>query len=184
MRKNGCIVLAAFLIGIFLANLSEKELMTSYGILNTYFLGQYSYRVINYDSLFCHILFERLKAAVLLLLLGKVLEPKWFLTLVESTAALILGFLMSAAIANLGIKGILVTSMGLFPQWIFYLSALFTYALYLKENNYALTGGGNGIKIISVHMGVLLILCLLMFAGMITESYLNPVILKKILKFL
>lgn len=47
MKKEQWMILLAFLVGIVVANLLDKELLTTYGILNEYFLNQYSYQQID-----------------------------------------------------------------------------------------------------------------------------------------
>lgn len=192
MRRNGWLVLAAFLGGILLANLSGKELLTTYGIMNTYFLNQYSYQAIDFESLFGHVLLERLKCAVFLFLLGKVLPGKPFTALVECSAVALLGFFMVVAITNVGTGGVGLILCGLFPQWIFYGVAFLMFALYRQDERYLmrernfrkeimvgrkhLTGGKY------VGAGVFVLVLLLLLLGIVTESYLNPILMEKILK--
>lgn len=183
VKKQGWLVLIAFMGGILLANLSKRELLTTYGILNTYFLNQYSYSVINYDSLFCHICMERLKDAILIFLLGKLVRGKVFFLFLECLVAATFGFLMVVAITNLGLKGIAVTLCGMFPQWIFYLGALFLYASSIRSNTepYWNRDGGAVFKTVTAHAGLFLLTALLLFSGVVSESYINPILLKKLL---
>lgn len=183
MKKNGWLVLVAFLAGILLANLSGKELLTTCGILNTYFLDQYAYSVIQYDSLFCSVFMERLKTVIILIMLGKILNGRGFAVVVESLAAAAFGFLMVVAIANLGVRGLVITLCALLPQWIFYLMAITLYASHQMNENYAgVYGGSVQTKQISMHAGICVMLVVLLLLGIVTESYLNPVLLKKLLK--
>lgn len=188
MKKSGWLVLAAFLAGILLANLTEKELLTTYGILNSYFLNQYSYRVVDCDGLFCHVLFERLKTALILFLLGRMLNGKAFFVFVECFAAAGFGFLMVVAIANLGVRGIAVTLAGMFPQWIFYVAAFLVFLGGRQEAYYGGAGRYSGVReniwgrALSARAGVFVLLTMLLAAGIVTESYINPVLFGKMLK--
>ena len=56
MKRDRYLVLGAFLFGVVLANLADKELLTTYGILNTYFLEQYAYSSIRPERLFWQVL--------------------------------------------------------------------------------------------------------------------------------
>lgn len=184
MKRNGWLALAAFLAGILLANLSGKELLTTCGILNTYFLEQYAYSVIHYDGLFCHIFVERLKAVIILFMLGKMVKGRVFVIMLECFIAGTFGFLLVVAIANLGLKGIVITLCGLFPQWIFYLAALAMYASFrLNQDGLAGYKSSLEVKTVSVHAGIYLLFAILIILGIVLESYINPLILKKILKF-
>lgn len=176
MRKNNWIVLAAFLCGICAANFMKKELLTTYGILNTYFLEQYPLQTINYDRLFCHVFLERLKAMILLFLCGKVMNERYFFFFTESILAGVFGFLLVVGIVNLGVKGIVVILSAMFPQWLFYVAAWMGYAKYRYETKYNLLGVGSNLAPVVLFVAVLF--------GIIMEGYINPLIMQKILKIL
>lgn len=185
MRKNGWLILSAFLGGILLANLSKKELLTTYGILNTYFLKQYSYQTVDCNSLFAHVLFERLKAAVMIFLLGKILNGKIFLILMECFVAATFGFLMVVAIVNLGVLGIAVTFAGMFPQWIFYIIALFLYLYSQQVVQYPVEQQGKmRLRALSAQAGTFLLLAFLFMIGVLAESYVNPGFFGKVIKII
>lgn len=193
MKKSGWLVLVAFLVGILLANLSGKELLTTYGIMNTYFLNQYSCQAIDCDGLFGHVLLERGKSAVFLFLLGNVLPGKLFLVSVECAASALFGFLMVVAITNLGLGGVALILCGLFPQWIFYGAAFLMFAFYRQEERYSmrerrlaagnLTGGRMTARGAYAGAGIFVLVLVLLMLGVVTESYLNPLFMEKILKF-
>lgn len=184
MRKNGWLIAAAFLGGILLANLSEKELLTTYGILNTYFLNQYSQHTINLDRLFCHVFFERMKAAFLLIVCGRLVGGAVFFVVVECLCSAAFGYLMVVAIVNLGVRGIAVILCGMFPQWLFYAASLFFYAMGRREERYPVLQEGGLFQKVTVRAGALLVPALLLLLGIVTEGYLNPVFFGKMLKLL
>lgn len=183
MKKEHGIVLLAFLGGIVLANLVSREMLMTYGILNEYFLSQYSYQTVDGKRLLCHILVERGKVAFTIFLLGKVMNGKVFAVLIKSLVAAGIGFLIVVAIVNLGVKGIVISLMGLFPQWIFYLAALILYGSIRSETEYSSLGrremyvNAPG----QIVRWILIVLC--MGLGVMTESYINPILLAYILKF-
>lgn len=176
MKKEQWAILLAFLAGCALTNLLGGDMLKSYGILNTYFLNQYSYRMIDGDRLFCCILMERGRMAVTVFLFGHVLSGSVFCLLAKSIAAAEIGFLLTTAVINLGIRGIPVCLAALLPQWIFYFAVLFYYADCRREDamgtrgaGYAGFGGGILMRGIILWGGMAL--------GVVTECYVNPLIL-------
>lgn len=181
MGKEQWVILGAFLTGCVLTNFLGKNLLMTYGILNDYFLNQYSYHAIDGNRLFCHILFERGKAAFTIFLLGRVMPGRAFILVIKGVVAATIGFLFTVAMMNLGMRGIIICICGLFPQWLFYFAALFYYADCRKEAalrwrrsstkedilRYFLRGG---------------ILFLNMALGIFTECYVNPILLTYVLK--
>lgn len=181
MTKEQWAILVAFLMGCVLTNLLGKDLVTTYGILNDYFLGQYSYHAIDGKRLLSHIMFERSKAAFTIFLLGRVMPGRLFSLFVKSVAAATSGFLITVAIINLGMRGIPICICGLFPQWLFYFAVLFYYADCRKEATISWKGSGQTGDI----SGYLLrgaIMLLGMALGMVTECYVNPILLTYVLK--
>lgn len=97
------------------------------------------------------------------------------------------GFMLSAAIAKYGVKGILLVLGGVFPQYLFYFPVYVLYCyltVHLRQRlNRDKAGNGSergyiyGAWLIAA-VGLLLIFVM----GIFLESYINPVILKKILK--
>lgn len=181
-------LLGAFVAGIFLANLMGREAVSNAGILNDYFVEKFQYTEINGQKLFFYILGERIPLLILLLFLtlttlgmiGGILMLGW--------QGFSVGFMLSAAIAKYGVKGILLVLGGLFPQYLFYFAVYILYcyfAAYLRQRLNRSKMGSNsergyifGAWLIAV-VGILLIFIM----GIFLESYINPVILKNILKF-
>lgn len=181
MKREFWGILLAFLGGIVLANLLGKELLTTYGILNDYYLSQYSYRVIDGNRLFCYVLTERCKAAFIIFLFGKVFDGKVFSIVMRTVVAATFGFLVVVAIVNLGMRGLIICIGGLFPQWIFYLAALF---LYTNGRADEVRRGAAGMHLSDMTEGaarcILTLVAILL--GIAAESYINPVLLGHILK--
>ncbi len=181
MAKEQWAIFIAFLSGCVLTNLLGKELLTTYGILNDYFLSQYSYQVIDGNRLFCHILLVRSKTAFTIFLLGRVMEGTLFSLVIKSTVAATSGFLLTVAIISLGMRGIPICICALLPQWLFYVADLFYYADCRKEASLGWRGNGR----MGEASGYLLhgvILFLGMAFGVLTECYVNPVLLSYVIK--
>lgn len=183
MDKEQWAVLIAFFLGCILTNFWGRDLLATYGILNDYFLSQYSYYPRDSNRLLCHILFERGKAAFAIFLLGRVMQGKVFSLLMKSVASALLGFLLTASVISLGIRGIPICMCGLFPQWVFYVAVLFYYANCRKDAEIVWEGGryaGNTYR----HLVRSILLFLGMMLGIVTECYVNPILLTYILKIL
>lgn len=183
MEKEQWAILFAFLGGCILTNFLGRDILAAYGILNEYFLKQYSTRMIDGNRLFCHILIERGKMAVTVFLFGRVLKGGLFSVLAKSIAAAELGFLMTAAVTNLGIRGIPICLAALFPQWIIYFWVLFYYANCRKEEMPGYRGGKYAVDI-GGHLMQGIILAGGLALGIAVECYVNPYFLAFVLKLL
>lgn len=180
-------LLAGFVAGIFLANLMGREAVSNAGVLNDYFIEKFQYTEINGQNLFFYIIGERIPMLLMLLLLtmtslgivGGILMLSW--------QGFSVGFMLSTAIAKYGMKGILLVLGSLFPQYVFYFPVYILYcylAIYLRQRMHKdRTGNGSDRRYI---YGAWLIaavgLLLIFITGIFLESYINPTILKNILK--
>ncbi len=174
----------SFFIGILLANLSGSQKLLDYGVFNTYFLKQFEYSSISYTDLFLYILEARAPVFLLLVLLGitEFWYPMHFLFVMWNGGAL--GFLFVSGISNLGIKGILLVILSLVPQYLFYvilyLILFFAQQRIHAEGGQASAGLSRGRWVMYlISSGLALALLIL---GILTETYLNPGIMKNILK--
>lgn len=182
MKKKGWMILLAFLAGILLANLSGKELLTNFGILNAYYLEQYTAHGIDCDRLFCIVLLERMKAVLAIVILGKLVRGRNLFFIVESILGAMFGFLLAAAVTNLGLSGMAVMLGAMFPQWLFYQADIFLYTKYRQEIETTVRYGRTEAKKWMASVGVFLMFAITFLLGVLTESYLNPYLLDKILK--
>lgn len=182
-------LLGAFVAGIFMANIMGREAVSNAGILNDYFVEKFQYTQINGENLFFYILGERIPLLLLLLLLafsafgiiGGILMIGW--------QGFSVGFMLSSAIAKYGMKGILLVLGGLFPQYLFYLPVYLLYCyltVYLRQRLYMERRGQMLDRGYICAAGLLAGagLLFLFVAGIFLESYINPVILKQILKIM
>lgn len=185
LKRSGYFALLAFLAGIVSANLMGQELLISDGILNTYYMEQYLQGSVDSTALFGRIFLERLQMILLLLVAGRLIRSKILFLLTEGVMAGTFGFLMVAAITNLGMNGILIVICALLPQWLFYLAALGLFFLFRMkwEKSPARYGSpGAQMRQASEHIVGYALLFFILLLGMMLETYLNPVIMKQILK--
>lgn len=176
MKWNRYLTVAAFLFGIVIANVWGKELLTTYGILNTFFLKQYAYANINYDRLLYRLLWVRGKEAAAVLILTKVFRAKAVLLFLECLLAVTFGILLVVAITNLGLRGIFMVLSGIFPQWLFYLAAI---AIFFSARIKRETYSGKNIPEVIAECAFTLLFFL---AGILLEVYISPVLWQYILK--
>lgn len=178
MKRQGYLVLAAFLAGIVGANLMGEHILTTYGILNTFYLDQYTNTQLAYEHLLVRICIVRLKSAGVLWLLGSVIKGTAFFLLSKCFVAGTVGFFMVAAIENMGAAGLIVAVCALLPQWVFYLLAWLLYSsCRIKMSHYV--SGNQRLE----YIGVYAVIFLCIGAGIVTETYLNPLLLQQILKY-
>ena len=179
-------LLLSFTAGIFAANLMGREAVSNAGVLNDYFIEKFQYAQVNGENLFFYIVGERLPLLLLLFVLVFTSFGIFGGILVLGWQGFSVGFMLSTGIAKYGMKGIVLVLGGLFPQYIFYLSVYVVYcyvAAFLRQRS---AGGGKEImdrKLAYGMGGVSVAVLFLVFAtGIFLESYVNPMILKNILK--
>ncbi len=181
-RKLKYVFFVLFFIGVLAANILGKESLQQMGIFNTYYLQQLQYAGIDETELLLYLLKERLTILFLLGIFG--ITEFWYpvhLVYVAWNGGA-LGFLFVSAISGLGMKGILLVLLSLFPQYIFYV-ALYLVLLEvhtLLHNGMRNGSGGRG-KGGRYLLGAGLIFVLFVF-GILTETYINPHIMKNILR--
>lgn len=186
-RKAECIYLLSFLAGIVLANALGVEQLRQYGVLNEYFIKQLLYASINYDDLLFYVAENRGTVFFLLFLLGitRLGIPAHFVYLAWNGFSF--GVAMVSVIINFGIRGILVLCALLFPQYLFYIPLyliLFGLTCYLgKKEMTRQSSSGRFSRTVLLFGGVLVVFGLF-FMGIMTESYVNPRVMKNLVKIL
>ena len=159
--------MAGFLIGILYANIVAKNYVTSTGIFSEYFLSQYISIEVVAEEYMLYILQVRLLPLAGLFLVGqtkfrKIAVVFWFIWVGFSS-----GMLLVAAIMQLGVKGVLLCLIGLTPQFVFYIMAYVVLLWYF----YTYT-------VSSWNRGKTIFVTLTMALGIISEVYVNPILMK------
>ena len=147
------IFFVSFFVGILWANFIGDSSKNRFFMLNEYYLQQLKYAKLDYNRLFLYILENRLPLFGILLLLS-----------------------FTVAITNFGWKGILYMGGFLFPHYIFYIAGylLFLKIFWKKKEDMAMTQ-----KELVMQTGMIVLLFVI---GLLAESYVNPIFLKKMLK--
>lgn len=175
MKKTGWLIFLAFFCGIFLANL----LGTGDFAYDLNYLFLYE---INRERFFASVLSRRIKDVLGLVVLGRIGKGKRLFWIAESILAAVFGFLSVAALVNLGVRGILMLLAGMLPHWIFYQAGIALYARYRTAvEDHRLYGSMNGKERITM-AGILLVLSGIFLLGVLSESYIQPILMGLILK--
>lgn len=174
--------------GILLASLIKSELLLGTELLGENALLQTRYAVIDSNSLFLHLLGRRLGEAALFVLLSTTflgLAAVWFYAF---RYGLSLGLLLTALFSEYGLKGIVLLVAGLLPQALVYVPAwLFLLALGERTCRRLYYMNGNeglvGLKRIGIRLSAQAGLLLFVLAvGCLLEAYINPWLLRLVLK--
>lgn len=166
--------LACFLAGILLANLLDADIFQENGSLTRYYLKQFQYSCVQSQELLWHVCGNRLTLFLALLVLGSIPRGKLTHAVFVAWSGFAYGYFCVMALCGFGAKGLLLCLLALFPQFLFYVP-VYLGLVELSERR-------RERKRFRYLLAVLLLLAGLS-AGMLLESYINPIILQKILKF-
>ena len=167
-NKNQLLMIAlgvGFLLGILYENVIAKSMGNSARIFQTYFLEQYAQSKVIAEEYLIYVAKIRLLPFLWLLLLGCLKWKKLLVSIVVTWTGFLVGILTVSAVIQLGIKGIVICIVGMFPHMLFYAMAYGIYLVYLFRYP---TKQWNVQKTIFV--------VLTLFLGLILEVYLNPIL--------
>lgn len=165
----------AFLIGVVSTNILEsKELLTA-AMFSRHQLLQLAYVEVNYESYFIRLLGLRLKNVSILWLLGKVLPVRWIRGVCGVTSCIILGSIMTLAILANGVWGLLLFIAMIFPQWLLFIGAFFFWGSEWEPHIMESDGKKKLIRVF--------LILLFVISGCVTEAYVNPFVLRMVLKY-
>lgn len=174
--KNQLLIIflvVGFLIGILYVNVVSWNGMFLSELFQKTTLHQMGQIEIIHEKYFWYVVKERCYYLILLCILACLKWKKIFVGIVLGISGFLYGVLMVLAVLQLGIKGILFCLVGLLPQMIFYGMAygvLLSYWYYFPERKW------NRMKTIFV---------IVMFGvGIITEVYINPLLVKGIVRII
>lgn len=162
--------LTGMLTGICVVHGQDSNIFA--GIFSEYFLNQYVSLELDHEKLFRYIGGYRISQYALLVCCGAMSAAIYLLGALIWCLGMVWGTMVSVSVIRLGIKGLLICAAGLVPQILFYIPAFGWVFLWLWKQ------GRSRKKYIVLLMAGLLFL---MF-GILTEAYVNPLILQHILK--
>lgn len=174
------IFMCAFITGIAVQNLFFSDNLNEAGIFSDYFIQKFKYMPIDNKRLFCYILGQRIPFILIIAVLGATLLGSPAMYLYTVWIGISMGIVLSGAAVKFGFLGILLCAVSSFPHYILYILSfviLFSKISRLSEEcSYA------GKQIYIEYVLGMITVFILFFAGMMLESYVNPIILKKMLK--
>ena len=187
MKKSTVLFFFIFLCGVICANILGIASGRELGAINEYFMNRYLYADIQSRELFLHLFYERVPEYLLLFVLSLGIYGTVVLNVYIGYLGFSVGFLAVISIMNYGIKGILLLAGFFLPQWLLYAIVLVIW--YSEINFYKKKGkdcirGENRKK---RNMGYLLSFgaaSVILFVGIFLESYVNPLLLQKIIRMM
>lgn len=171
-RLNGkrvllCTFLAGLFGGVLYANLIADSYLTANGIFSSFYLAQFSSIFVDKTEFLFYLLKIRVIPAGILLLAGGLGIRKLASVLYFLWYGFLAGILLVTSIIQLGVQGIIVSLFALFPQMIFYILAyaVMVWALYAWPQ-------------VKWSPSKTVFVVLMLSVGILTEVYVNPVLLK------
>ncbi len=178
--------IAGIFLGIILINLGKKALLENTGLLNEEALYYMKYMTVDGNALFWYVLGIRLKPLMILAVLSTT-----YLGLVAVCATVVgygaaAGMFLAAAMIQYGAKGILLVITAIFPQYLIYGPAFFFLMVWCEQICrfiYFEKGAGLGSRqLVLVKLLQLFGTIAVVITGCVLESYVNPLVLKNLLK--
>lgn len=178
--------LAGIFLGMILVNFGKKVLLADTGMLNEEALYHMKYMTVDGNALFWYVMGIRLKTLV-----GLVVLATTYLGLVAVGCAavnygVLAGMFLVSALMRYGVKGILLVITAIFPQYLIYGPAFFFLLIWCEQICrliYFEKGARLGSRqFVLVKLLQLLGIIAVIITGCALESYVNPMILIKLLK--
>ena len=180
--------------GIVYANFFAGNYFEEVGFISDYFLIQYLQEDVDKNQLFPYLLKGRGLSFFLIWIMGSSFLGSILIYLVLVWIGFSIGIYVVAAIAKYGLGGIGFCMAAVFPQALFYIPAfglvlLQAYAIRVKSNrnenslrSHSFELKSSRKEIMVPYVFVLLLGLVLLFLGILTESYMNPQIVKNLLE--
>ena len=165
--------MAGFIGGILFANLTVRDYVTTSGIFNPYFLKQYAQSEIEGGEYLLYLSGIRLVPLFLIVLLGQTRVRKLLSVAAFLWAGFSAGTVVCAGILNMGIQEVVFWVIAMVPQFLFYalayLMVLWYFFIYPQSR---------------WNLGKTVAVLVFMAAGLITEAYINPILMQMFLNTL
>lgn len=175
----------AFVGGIIWTNFSGDIYINQTGILSNYFLRQFKYMELDLNSFFVYVLSRRLKWILLLWLLGYTAAGLPSIVIFIGWIGYSAGVVITLSVLKIGMFGILFFAASILPHCLFYIPAILIFLKFVYEKALRRFQNKNLSRNAAFEWNYVIVLAGtlgLMLLGILTESYVNPLILKQILK--
>ncbi len=192
LREGKIPYLTIFTIGVFAGmlfmNFGKSILLEDTGLLDEYTLYHMKYMTVDSSALFYYVLRKRLGSVLLLAVLSTTylgLAVCCGMTLWYGICA---GAFLATAVIRYGIRGILLVVAGIFPQYVIYIPAMIILFLWCQSIYRTIylegTGGWSGANSFFLPKRILQLsgILLVFIIGCVMEGFVNPAVLKGILK--
>ncbi len=173
-RKLLSFFLAGFVLGVFyiiLLGHSENSNM----LMSSYFFSKYQYMEYSSLDLLGYILKSRLSILIFLWLMGLTVIGSMTVLLFSLWVGFSFGLILTMAVLKLGMAGILLCIISMMPQYLVYFPAFLFGLLRIYEMSRTKKWSG-------AYAGMFGITLVLVLIGALLESYVNPLLLKMLLK--
>lgn len=167
------VLVVGFLIGIIYENIMTRNFEFTVEIFRAYHLEKHQNVSIISEEFFWYVAKIRFTMILIILVLGSLKWKKLFVASCIGYIGFLSGILAVAAILQMGIKGLLICVGGMMPHMLFYIPVYMVILCYLYEYP---KRNWNWTKTIFT--------ILAFFIGIVTEAYLNPVLMKIMLKMI
>lgn len=170
-----------FVLGIIVSNLWLKGAVDEGGIMSQWFLTQFSYTEIQTSQLFWYVLERRAKTFCLLAVVGITGAGNVLLVVCLLWSGICVGGFFSVCIMQMGILGLLLAVTSLFPQIFMYVPLIFLLLKLIGNRKEVTQNRGERKQRILVCAAILLLSVVILIVGICMESYINPVLLRKVI---
>ncbi len=177
---------AGVALGIIFMNIGKGTLLEGAGLLSQESLYHMKYMTIDKNALFWYVAGMRLKKVMVLAVFSTTYLGLVAVCVMTAGWGVTVGMFLSAAFLQYGAKGLLLVITSVFPQFLLYVPALFFLLKWCEqicrgiyfEKNLRLAGK----NALLVKLLQLLGIVAVTITGTVLESYVNPIIVKKLLK--
>ncbi len=179
---------AGVFAGMFCMNFGRSILLENTGLLDEYTLYHMKYMTVDSSALFYYILKQRLCGVLVLAVLSTTYLGLAVCSGVVLWYGVCTGAFLATAVIRYGLKGILLVVVGIFPQYLVYVPAMIimlfwcqkVYRTIYLDRTYALEHDKNFLfpKFLLQLLGIVMFFVV----GCVLESFLNPYLLRGLLK--
>ncbi len=182
--------LGGFLAGVFAINIWRNIFLQDMGLLDAASLSRLRYLEIDEGSFFLYVLKERMGVVLALCLLATTYVGVYALSAFALWLGAMAGFFLSVASIRYGLKGILLILAGILPQYLLLVPACImlmnwcykvSNALYHPDRAVDIRYGTRKQYFMRKTVQLFMIMVVVV-AGCVMESYVNPLLLSVFLK--
>jgi len=182
------IFIAGLLAGIIIMNLGKSVWLENTGLMDEDTLYHMKYMTVDRAALFYYVLRQRLLGILLLALMASTYLGLVVCGGVAFWYGICGGIFLATALIRYGMKGILLVIVGIFPQYLIYVPAMIGMLLWCQKLyrtiylDKAFARNGRDASILTGRLMQFAGLLALFVIGCVLESFMNPVLLRGLLK--